>query len=91
MKIKGRPTWLFGIVAIIILSAVGKYDFLHTQLWPWDIIKWLVVPFFFLTLINLCAKKYQEIDDLKGIIQQRKNKDKVVLQIEAFLKKCEHL
>lgn len=39
--------------------------------------------------MNLCAKKYQEIDDLKGIIQQRKNKDKVVLQIEEFLKKCD--
>ena len=65
MKIKGRPTWLLWIITIIMLSAIGKYDFLYTQIWPWEIIKWLIVPFLLTTLLTITTKKYQEVDDLQ--------------------------
>lgn len=73
VKIKGRPTWLLCFIIIIVLLVIGENDFLYTQIWPWSIIKWLIVPFFFLTLMTLCTKKYQKIEELEAALWQKNN------------------
>lgn len=94
MKIKGRPTWLFWVIVIILFSAIGEHDFLRTQIWPWHIINMLIIPFLFLTLLTVCTKKYQEIDDLKDEnadlkkqLDFREQKQELLSDLEIILNK----
>jgi len=50
----------------------------------------VVLGFYFILIIffRIYDNKKRELNDLKKITQERKDKDKAILEIEEFLKKC---
>lgn len=49
-----------------------------------------VLGFYFILIIfsRIYDDKKRELNDLKKIVQEKKDKDKAILEIEEFLKKC---
>jgi len=49
-----------------------------------------VLGFYFILIIfsRIYDNKKRELNDLKKIVQEKKDKDKAILEIEEFLKKC---
>jgi len=76
MKIKFKPSFVFSLTLIFGAACIGKWELLAHQFYPSDL--WiLIIPFLFLTLMNVTAKKYQEADDLKQQLDMRARKNKL--------------
>ena len=83
--------WLkisFKGLSFFIATALGAWSYVLDQFWPFSIIFWTYVAVFIICWLKAFAKTCGEVKTLKGVIRQREDKDKAILEIEEFLKKC---